>query len=50
MLRALTDLATTGGGFTHDLALAALPLAAMLGFSVVVGSIAVAMSRRMVSR
>lgn len=50
MLRALTDLATTGGGFTHDLALAALPLAAMLGFSVVVGSIAVAMSRRVVSR
>jgi ABC-2 type transport system permease protein len=50
MLRALTDLATTGGGFAHDLALAALPLAAMLGFSVVVGSIAAAMSRRVVSR
>jgi hypothetical protein len=50
MLRALTDLATTGGGLAHDLALAAMPLAAMLGFSVVVGSIAAALSRRVVSR
>jgi ABC-2 type transport system permease protein len=49
-LRAFTDLATTSGGLGHDLRLIAIPVLAIMLFSLVVGTIAIALSRRLVLR
>lgn len=49
-LRAFTDLATTTGGLGHDLRLIAEPVLAIMVFSLVVGAVATALSRRVVLR